>query len=31
MAEMNYEVDVKGRPARDVARDFLIKEGLIAK
>lgn len=31
MAEMNYEVDVKGRPAREVARDFLIKEGLIAK
>ena len=31
MAEMNYEVDVKGRPAKDVARDYLIKEGLIAK
>ncbi|WP_062551375.1 ABC transporter permease/substrate-binding protein [Peptoniphilus phoceensis] len=31
MAEMNYEVDVKGRPAKDVARDYLIKEGLIEK
>ena len=29
MAEMNYEVDVEGRPARDVAREFLIKEDLI--
>ena len=29
MAEMNYEVDVEGRPARDVAREFLINEGLI--
>lgn len=31
MAEMNYEVDVKGRPAKDVARDYLIKERLIEK
>lgn len=29
MTEMNYEVDVLGREPADVARDFLIRKGLI--
>lgn len=31
MAEMNYEVDISGKSANEVARDYLIKEGLIEK
>lgn len=31
MQKMNYEVGVKGKKAEDVARDFLIKEGLLNK
>jgi osmoprotectant transport system permease protein len=31
MQKMNYEVGVKGKKAQDVARDFLIKEGLLKK
>ncbi|OJF90309.1 ABC transporter permease/substrate-binding protein [Alkalibacterium sp. 20] len=29
MREMNYQVDFEDRPAEDVARDFLIEEGLL--
>jgi len=28
---MNYQVDVEGKPASEVARDYLIKENLIEK
>lgn len=28
---MNYEVDVNGKSAREVAREYLIKEKLIKK
>lgn len=31
MQKMNYEVGVEGKSAEDVARDFLIKEGLLKK
>ncbi|MFT8320060.1 MAG: osmoprotectant update ABC transporter permease/substrate-binding subunit OpuFB [Bacillus sp. (in: firmicutes)] len=31
MQKMNYEVGVKGKKAEDVAKNFLIKEGLINK
>jgi osmoprotectant transport system permease protein len=31
MQKMNYEVGVKGKKAKDVARDFLTKEGLLKK
>lgn len=31
MTEMNYQVDVEGKPASEVARDYLIKENLIEK
>jgi osmoprotectant transport system permease protein len=31
MQKMNYEVGVKGKSAKDVARDFLTKEGLLKK
>ncbi|MEH7086489.1 osmoprotectant update ABC transporter permease/substrate-binding subunit OpuFB [Neobacillus drentensis] len=31
MQKMNYEVGVKGKKAEDVARDFLIKEGILKK
>lgn len=31
MAKMNYEVDVNGKSAREVAREYLIKEKLIKK
>lgn len=30
MRDMNFRVTVEGQPAADVARDFLIREGLIA-
>ncbi len=29
MTRMNYAVDVEGREARDVAREYLLKERLI--
>ena len=29
MSQMNYQVGVEGKPAAKVARDFLVKEGLI--
>lgn len=29
MAQMNYEVDINGRPAKEVARQYLLKEKLI--
>ena len=29
MSQMNYQVGVEGKPAAQVARDFLVKEGLI--
>ena len=29
MSKMNYQVGVEGKPAAQVARDFLVKEGLI--
>lgn len=29
MSQMNYQVGVKGKPAAQVARDFLVKEGLM--
>ena len=29
MRELNSEVDIKKRPAKEVAEEFLIKEGLI--
>lgn len=29
MSQMNYQVGVKGKPAVQVARDFLVKEGLM--
>ena len=29
MSQMNYQVGVDGKPAAQVARDFLVKEGLI--
>lgn len=31
MRDMNYEVDFENRPAEDVARDFLISEGLLSE
>ena len=31
MSQMNYQVGVEGKPAAQVARDFLVKEGLIKK
>lgn len=31
MSRMNYEVGVEGKKAQDVARDFLVKEGLLKK
>lgn len=31
MQKMNYEVGVKGKKAEDVARAFLVKEGLLKK
>ena len=31
MAKMNYEVDVNGKSAKEVAREYLIKEKLIKK
>ena len=31
MRDMNYEVDFEDRPAEDVARDFLISEGLLSE
>ena len=30
MRELNSEVDIKKRPAKEVAEEFLIKEGLIS-
>ena len=29
MSQMNYQVGVEGEPAAKVARDFLVKEGLM--
>ncbi|MDC4404630.1 glycine/betaine ABC transporter permease, partial [Acinetobacter baumannii] len=29
MIEMNYKVDVEGKSAREVAKEYLIKENLI--
>ena len=29
MSQMNYQVGVEGKPAAQVARDFLVKEGFI--
>ena len=29
MSQMNYQVGVEGKPAAQVARDFLVKEGLM--
>lgn len=29
MSQMNYQVGVEGKPANQVARDFLDKEGLL--
>ena len=29
MSQMNYQVGVEGEPAAQVARDFLVKEGLM--
>lgn len=31
MTEMNYKVDIEGKPAYDVAKEYLQKEGLIKK
>ena len=31
MTEMNYKVDIEGKPAYDVAKEYLLKEGLIKK
>lgn len=31
MSELNYQVDVKGRPEKEVAHDFLQKKGLLHK
>ena len=31
MTEMNYKVDIEGKPAHDVAKEYLQKEGLIKK
>lgn len=28
MSQMNYQVGVEGKPAAQVARDFLVKEGV---
>ena len=29
MSQMNYQVGVEGKPAAKVAREFLVKEGII--
>lgn len=29
MQRMNYEVDVKGRTAKEVAREYLVKNGIL--
>ncbi|WVE35569.1 glycine betaine ABC transporter substrate-binding protein, partial [Priestia megaterium] len=31
MREMNYQVNAKGKPAEEVAHQFLVKKGLIKK
>ena len=31
MSQMNYQVGVEGKPAAQVAHDFLVKEGVIKK
>ncbi|MDU8953184.1 MAG: glycine betaine ABC transporter substrate-binding protein, partial [Streptococcus sp.] len=31
MSQMNYHVGVAGKPATQVARDFLVKQGLLKK
>lgn len=31
MSQMNYQVGVEGKPAAKVARDFLVKQGLLKK
>ena len=31
MSQMNYQVGIEGKKAEDVARDFLVKEGLLKK
>ena len=31
MSQMNYQVGVEGKPATQVARDFLVKQGLLKK
>ena len=31
MSQMNYQVGVEGKPAAQVARDFLVKQGLLKK
>ena len=31
MSQMNYQVGVEGKSANQVARDFLIQEGIIKK
>ena len=31
MSQLNYQVGVEGKPANQVARDFLVKEGFIKK
>ena len=29
MSQMNYQVGVEGKPAAQVAREFLVKEGVV--
>ena len=31
MSQMNYQVGVEGKPAAQVAREFLVKQGLLKK
>jgi len=31
MSQMNYQVGVEGKPAAKVAREFLVKQGLLKK
>lgn len=31
MSQMNYQVGVEGKSAEEVARDFLVQEGLLKK
>lgn len=30
MSDLNYQVDIQGRPEREVARDFLVAKGLVS-